>query len=623
LSLITCTLPPKTDDLLADVSGPVNEPQWERYGAYYVADELRIELGNVFKSIIINKRIKILSTEGARFGTIPIEPLSFLVDGFEARLTDSAGKPVTINQWRMKKMYEKEWKVVFPQVTKGSTIDLMISFDCKHGYRLPYEYRFQRPIPVKRGRFVFFAGIFNGKYKSKVYASPGIIREFSDSARNCFSRWWEVSNLLPPLDIDNQPWENAVGPRVAISTQNTDTANAEKLPPWRNVARDIRDEYFKGFYEFSDEYQSNNTGSDASTNSFVQKKIKEITGVKTGSRNSLEMTKALFSWIVRNTTLMYRPSRTLLDVLKSGKGNEFNIAQTFQLMLSQIGVRSDIVCTRGWENGGFDPAFVTAGSAQFPFVVATIGTKQYAADLFDPNAGFGEYPLHFFNSRGLNLTTDRIVGLPPSVSNTIIDSMETSLDLSAESCTQHARYRYYGYHAYADRSRLSGADETMKKNVALQRAGGESRHNELKSYSYKAIDDPGRPLECELDFVNNGAVRMQGKTRWQLSDFIGQYLSDVDSSRTVALSIKIPSEFDEAVIIKKKKGSGYVLSAGMGEITNDLFELRCTRNETDSTILLRRHVVIHAKNMLPSKCRELYPEIVRLNSWKDAYVDVR
>jgi hypothetical protein len=27
--------------------------------------------------------------------------------------------------------------------------------------------------------------------------------------------------------------------------------------------------------------------------------------------------------------------------------------------------------------------------------------------------------------------------------------------------------------------------------------------------------------------------------------------------------------------------------------------------------------------MLPSKCRELYPEIVRLNSWKDAYVDVR
>jgi hypothetical protein len=127
-------LPPLTD---APDNSSYTE-KWEKYGAYYDYDEEVFTSMYTMESCVsiidISKKIVILSTEGAQYGTIPQYRYSMRMSVFEPHLFDSSGVEIPVDKDKLRETYSETGKIVFPSVAKGSVITLKIRFVQEHSY---------------------------------------------------------------------------------------------------------------------------------------------------------------------------------------------------------------------------------------------------------------------------------------------------------------------------------------------------------------------------------------------------------------------------------------------------------------------------------------------------------
>src|SRR4051812_40737841 len=92
-----------------------SERRWEKYGAYWIFDETFAEQGDAVARVVVNKRLKILTRDGASAGAVEVPRYSEFLLSTRLGAIDSAGNPMKLDTGTMLQEYRKTGKLVFPK----------------------------------------------------------------------------------------------------------------------------------------------------------------------------------------------------------------------------------------------------------------------------------------------------------------------------------------------------------------------------------------------------------------------------------------------------------------------------------------------------------------------------
>ena len=123
--------------------------------------------------ITLIKWVKILWTDGAKFGTFVIPRYSNCLKEFKVSLEDPSGAIVALDQKKLKKEYLASGKIIVPQVTAGCRIGVYVVYKndlIEHGMTIGL-----RKNPCGNGKYTFHAQN-QGRYAWKFYGDPRILK---------------------------------------------------------------------------------------------------------------------------------------------------------------------------------------------------------------------------------------------------------------------------------------------------------------------------------------------------------------------------------------------------------------------------------------------------------------
>lgn len=582
--------------------------RWEKYGAYCLVDELFVETSfetavvkTPVNTFLINKKIRILTPQGARFGTVEVPVYGTMVRSFKLEHLDSAGHPVKVEPGPIKTEWLKSGKIIFPNVTAGSVLSIRIESGNSQALTT-FEHWFSGPLPVAQGRFTFSHLDIYG-YDTKAYGPVrnGHTRRVKGS-EDLQYKAWEIKDAYPRSDVDFQDDVDATEPRVALVIR-------------RFHSQDI----FESWEEISDDYEKY-----ALKTSFFQSTKKLRALVDSLSRDKatpLEKAQASFAWIQKNVSYKSSALNAINPdkVIASGQGNLWEMAVVLKEMFGHLGLTTDVLITRPRSMGGFDPAFISPSQLAVPLVSVKIGKQSYLAFPWSDGAALGEYPLDYLGLQSLSLSDRNPSSLPDFSGEATFTRTEYRIDPADEDAPVEMTLDLGGYLAFGLRNSLTDA---RKQDVAeafqrlLTRLG---TSNALERNEVEGLESPGKPMKVKLAFRNpNQAVRRKGETLMRLSHLYHEFFSSYDTTRSSGFKTNLDMDHIEIVRVPKSPDRTLVPNFPCEDLQNSLFQLTCAVEETPVDYVHRRTVRVNRKRLTAEEMRVLAPDIRALNRIREA-----
>jgi hypothetical protein len=609
-----CSRPAKPAlDVGEGVEGPV-ETRWNWYGAYYENDELVVSVAThyFFNSVSltysVNKRIKILTTDGAKYGTLIVPRYTDRLDKFTVRCVDSTGKSVQFDLKTIKKEYLKTGKIVVPRVTAGCRISVFLVFSSDK-ILTNFEYWPQQDIPIKKGRFTFTEPSSQHYYVWKGYGSQAELPAREESEQGIRSVSWHFSGYEPVADEKNQPWRERLYPHVSIAVRyNLYLDEQYKFGTWRDLA-----EQYKRLY----------TNQNYLLAAAACKKT--IESISTGTRDRFEKAQAVLGWVKKTISLRTSPfvPTDVRGVIKNGQGNTWEIAVVLNELFRSCGFQSDVLLTRAHSYGGFDSSFVSRANCDLSIVEVTIGEKRYCAFPFDAYSFLGQYDADFLGLQGLNVRTGVVEPVPPPLFLFYKNRTELTLDLMDPS-GQHLHRVSTGFHTYTMRQEMSGYDKKQKEVYARNEVVLLDELNSLDSFAISGLDSALCPITVDA-FFNLG--RMPVKKGIEMiflcGDFFRTKFGLFDGKRKSPFQCVVPEDCEENLTVMKKHGKKIRVDARLCNTANKLFICKDTMIETDSSYIISRRVFTKAVTLSAQEVNALNTDIQEMNNIKQTTVIIK
>lgn len=611
-------MPFSKPELLIDTYQPTEvRTDWEKYGAYYEIDELFVEASyqsaylplvgsysSPMSRILISKRIRILTKEGTDYATVPVPSYGGnLIKVFNLKLFDPEGNKKPLNITSLKAEYQKDGLIIFPNVTPGCVLDIYIEFSSSKPI-ISFERWFSRIIPVQEAKFTF-SRIEKFEYEFKEYGKlPVGQSRTAPTNPDLTYTVWSRKNILPRSKVDYQGTYDKTEPRVAVAMRyGFDKAIYEG---WDDITSKFRDELIHERY------------------TILENDIKVIVDtLSEGISSKYEKADRILAWVQDNISFRdddysdFEPD----DVIKDGKGTSWEMSVACKEMFDVLGLETDIVLTRSHSRGGFDETFVTPYSTSVPLVTVTIDKVNYCAYPYRRGGKLGEYPQDYFNLKGVSLKTQRVIQLPPSVSEKSYSEYSYVIDLTDESLLHKLDMVFEGYLAYRLRSLFLSAQNKDLKEGFQKILTSYDKSNALEDCEVFNLNARGKPLKAKLTFVNsNQVIERKGVKRVSLKHLFDDYFSSLDTNRISPFTYKNDLSVHESIIIKKPEGKEVKVTMCSEPINNKLFSVTWSNIDNPKFYKFIRDIKINKCDIAANEINEYYREIVKLNQIKDSYL---
>jgi hypothetical protein len=608
LALVGCA--PTSKPLLLEGKANVDlEKKWEKYGAYYLVDELFVEssyLSSPYVSgpankYIINKKLKILTTEGTKFGTVEIPVYSESTAVFRITHWDSTGKLVSFSTGPVHSAFLKKGKIVFPNVLPGSVLEMYIEFRNSSAV-LTLEHWFSGVLPVSKGRFTFsYLDMYKYDFKPYGPLKEGVTNR-TDNLKNLTYKSWEITEALPRSRIDFQDDIDVTEPRLSLAIRKFNSQ-----------------EVFKYWYKISEEYDKY-----AMTGSYTRrltKLRKLVDSLKQGKSTDLDKATTAFGWVQKN--ILFKPDkvRSIVPdkVIASGQGNMWEIAVVMREMFKYLGLESDVLVTRPRSYGGFDSSFVSPIQLAVTLVTVKIGKTSYLAFPWTTGAALGEYPLDYFGLQALSMSNKKIVLLPDFSGVRAYYRNELRINPNEENSQTQMNLESGGYLAFAIRNSLMGQnakdiEEAYQKNLTVL-----GRSNALLKCEVQGIEKTGAPVKAKLVFSNpNQIVMHKGQIQLRLSHIFLPFFSSYDTTRSSGFKNHLDIDYSETLRVPKIPGKFLTSSIYCRNISNALFQLSCASEDTPEEFVFKRTVTVNRKKFNTAEIYALASDIQELNQIRES-----
>ncbi len=557
--------------------------EWKRFGAYYLADDLGITVDNIAGSnaatteYTVNKKIRIMSSHGSVWSTIPVWRLTDHVDEFECKLFDSLGREVSLKVRDLQRKFMESGKVVVPKTSGGSTIVLKIVFKA-NGAPPIFEHWFPRAIPVRTGRLILKVNNnLTFSYEAKTRGDRASITETTSNSDNNKIFVWKVSDAMPDDSMSYGERASESEPRVNIRMSPLYGSHGSTVSSWSELASTLNELILEPDLE-SDKGE-------------ISEKAREIVS---GKKNDKARAAAIVEWVQQNVVCSTDPTRaSVLDVMNGKRSDMVLVAQLCQKMLAGVGIKSDLVLTRAHSRGGFDTDFMTYSGCREGIVIVKFDTTHYAFSPGFTGYPIGTYPVDYFDLSGLNINKQQVVQLPPSGWDRFEETSRATLRLSTDTAKQTLVQTYYQLSAPPVRRALQRHSEGQQHEAVESLLHMQGRYNKLDSFSIRGLGtyDPFVTITSTFT-LNTAPVEYANSQRYDLSHFLFRFFGDLDSSRQEDVVFKAVSHFSDTIEIVKDQNSRLELDAQPCTIADSLFTAHVAINQSPQAITVIRDIMV-------------------------------
>jgi hypothetical protein len=560
---------------------------WERYGAYYIADDLIISMNTTDNpgpgqaEFTVFKKIRILNTQGSHWGTIPVSRYTDHLALFECTIVNAAGVRVPLETDKLRTKWEESGKVVVPTVTPGSTLILRMVFTQS---RAPaaYEHWFTRFIPVQTGRLVVHTD--EGMRFTYDHSEYGMRARPKESVLNQYGGrtvCWLVKDLEP---IDSLPYAHRVSesePRVELRINPLYGTHGNVITQWSEMAGVIDQLVIDPAMENAEDE--------------IAAKAVEITR---GKKNNRARTVAIVEWVQQNIVCTLEPTKAhVVDLLHGAKSDMLAVSLLCKQLLKSAGITSHLILTRAQSRGGFDPAMMTYAGCREGILVVKFDTTEYAITPAFAGYPVGTYPADYFDLSGLNMDSYKTVKLPPPRWNRYDERSHITISLKSDTATQSMNQSFFELSMPPVRHRLARRSENQQREAVERMLRRRGDRTILLSFSAKGLGDYDQDVTIASRFrINDPPVEMGGAQRYDLSHLLAGLYADIDSARTDDIVMLVPVIHLDTLEIVKEGGMQVALDAAAGgawQFDDSLFSARISVEQTPSSVLFIRNVETH------------------------------
>ncbi len=604
---------------ITEIPASAVRTDWSNYGAYYEVNDLTIET-TFFNSgfaagaqtkYVVNKRIRILTADGARYGSILV-PLYAPITDFIAVMKDSLGHTVDLDLVGMQEQYEKNGMVVFPKAAAGCELDLTIAFTNMNQAFSSFTERFYEPIPVLSGHFTVSYLASKYLYDFKDYRGEQNDNFSSSSSHpedgKFISRTWSVNNCLPASRIPYLKPAQETCSRVAVVLRQYYTGGLINAPTdvysrWEDLAKQYKKFLLKTSFFSSD--------------SKLLARTHELTD-HLGSDSA--RADALLEWVQENITYSKSTAHAINPdkVLEKREGNMWEMTLLLKEMLQEINLYSDIVVTSPKTLGGFDPDFVTPGSLGIPVIIAEAAGKKYIAYPFMRGSKLGECPSFLLDLKGLSLERGYTVPLPQAV-HLKTCTLSYTLQPDRDSVGQILVGSFGNQWAIDMRSFLLSKTPDETRSYFREIMASQGLSDAITSCSVTHLHDRGEPVVARIELASsNGLIRRKEERILQMGTLFRPHFNLYDTSRTSPVFVESDETIKEEVIILKQ--TPFECHIPSVSISNPLFEVSCDEKNSDNRYYFSRTIKIKKGEWSQVQMRAIYPDIAKMNDIKEAYM---
>jgi hypothetical protein len=584
-------------------SGPVPQ-QWERYGAYYIADDLIISMnttdngGPCQAEFTVFKKIKILNTQGSHWGTIPVWHYANHLALFECSVTDAAGVSTPVETSRLRSKYEESGKVVVPRVTPGSTLTLRMVFTQSRAPAI-YEHWFSRFIPVQTGRLVVHTDAEmrftydHTEYGMRARPQRSELKQFGGH-----TICWQINDLVP---VDSLPYAHRHSesePRVELRINPLYGTHGNIISQWSDMAGAIDHLMIDPAMENAEDE--------------IAAKAAEITK---GKKNARACAVAIVEWVQQNIVCTLEPVKAkVVDLLHGAKSDMVLASILCKQLLKSAGVSSNLILTRAHSRGGFDPAMMTYAGCREGILVVKFDSVEYAITPAFDGYPIGTYPADYFDLSGLNMDSEKTVRLPAPRWGSYDERSHTTLSLSSDTAVQIMRQSFCELSMPPVRRKLVRHSENQQREAVEHLLRRHGDRTTLLSFSIKGLGDYDPDVTVTSRFRdNNQPVEMAGSLRYDLSPFLAGLYADIDSTRPDDIVMSVPVIHLDTMEILKETGTEVSLDASAWQCEDSLFSARTSVEQTPSSVLFIRNVETHRCIVPRPKIGAIITDIRALN----------
>jgi hypothetical protein len=541
--------------------------QWERYGAYYIADDLIISTnttpypGRAVTEFTVYKKIRVLNTQRSFRDTVPIRRFTGRLSLFECTIVDAAGNrmPVPTSDLRLK--YEESGTVVVPKVTPGSTIAIRMVFTQRYAPAV-YEHWFTpQVIPVQTGRLVVHADSgMRFTFDHAVYGTRVLPQESAPIQYGGRTTCWKV--------LDSEP-------RVALRITPLYGINGNIISKWSEIAGTADRLALDPALDNSEEE--------------IAIKAAEITR---GKKNDKTRAVAIVEWVQQNIVCGLEPVKSnVVDLLHGARSDLLLSSLLCRELLKAAGVKSDIILTRAHSRGGFDPDFLSYTGCKEGILVARFDSSDYAICPMFTGYPIGTYPADYFGLKGLNMDSYKIVTLPPPRWKHFDERSHITLSLSSDTATQTMRQSFGELSLPPLRRRLQRHSEGRQREVVEHLLHRRGDRNSLVSFSIQGLGDYDPEVSVVSRFrLSNPPVEMAGTLSYDLSQFLNNLYADIDSTRRQDIVTAAPETHIDTLEILKENGMQVSLDATSWQFAGSLFDARIVVEQAPASVMFIRNV---------------------------------
>jgi hypothetical protein len=605
------------------------DQKWEKYGAYYDKDEVILNsyyaMNLATSRIEIFKKIKILTTEGAEHGTIPVWRYAQTISHFEPHLYDANGTEIKLDVKKMRKTYSETDKVVFSKVTKGSVIVLRMAFTLRHTYYSGFNVWFSYDIPIRVGRFIHSISS-NCKYEYKAYGNRYKFK--ADVYKKGHTKTWTISEYEPKPDIDFLDYKANTEPKIIVKLTNVLAWN-KKFNTKKKIIKKFKNEIFGISLNFKGE-------------SF-QKTLKSCISK---TKDPLKRAKRILKWVQDNMTRTGEEHDLFGEVTKTEKASELQIACLCNTMFKKAGLKSNIVITGHKNEYTIDSTFIVKRDyITVPVPLVQINNKLLVAYPYRRGYELGEYPLSYNGVPCINIKEKKIQPLPTAKWGTIWIRKRRVLNLAKIPGNYKLIYEFKENSANVYRDDFLDSDKSALEGKFENWIKDYKKSNKLKSFEIKNLNEYDKPLQVIVHFENDDSPIPYGdKKIFQLKNFFVDYFEDITPDRKEDVFIHNSGLYiDEIEVLKiwkkkiefdikmKKPTTGsepevihYIPSedktSGLkyDKISSQLFSVDYHKNETDSSYIFQRILKLNPMQVNKKDLKKLYNDCTLLNSIKNS-----
>ncbi|MCD4834829.1 MAG: DUF3857 domain-containing protein [Bacteroidales bacterium] len=432
-------------------------------------------------------RIKILKKEGVDKANIYVRSRENIM--LKARTYNLVNGEIEETKMKKESVFEERienfkagTRFTLPNVKVGSVIEFQYTFS-----GIPYEWRFQREIPVKWSELRMFQSpyviiqknFFGFEPLSVVEDNRWIAKDMPAFRREPYMN--SSSNYLTQFEFDIR--------EIAIPGKLYE----EFTTSWDEVSETLEDDRFFG------EKLKMNLFLNSKAKIINESNLTEIEKAK----YAYEMVRKDMVWNEIKRIYAYKDLRFVYDK-RAGSVAEINLILV--ALLNKIGIKTNPVVLSTRDNGFISPIFPSINKLNYVIAAVEIDEKTYLLDATDRLVPFGMLPKRCINGEGRTVTKDnsKWLKLDPSVKAKEVIYSEMTLSSLGE-ISGNITYKMYDYAAYDFRKKM---EEYISTDDYVKFRESNYAGMSIEEYEFKDIDSIYKPVSATymVNFQNDAYI---------------------------------------------------------------------------------------------------------------------